>query len=97
MVLSQAKQDLAELAWELTDLRRLPLPAQDVQKAWLNGLYECLHSIHFVLSDVVGAASGIDSDEVKENDGVSDTEGGSGSPGAEGGDRGGLGAVTPLP
>jgi len=88
MALSQAKQCLAEVAGKLTDLRQQPLPAQDVQRAWLNGLYECLHSIYSILSDVVEAASGVESDDVKENDGVSDAEGGGG---------GGLGGVTPLP
>lgn len=63
MALTRAQTLLMKLNEELTDLRRQPLPPLNVEKAWLNGLYEGLRTISLILNDVVLAASGVNPDE----------------------------------
>jgi len=88
MALIRARQLLSTFDEELTDLQRQPLPAQNVQKVWLNGLCEGLRSISLILNDVILAFSGVDPDETPATDETPAS--GDSSPGAESG--GGSGA-----
>ncbi len=91
MAEDRARQLLAQLDKELADTNELPLPAQDVQVAWLKALQAHLVTIMLLLGELMGP-SGAEGGG-KASPGVDG--GGEASPRGDGG--GGLGGVTPLP